>query len=176
MFSPTAGVSKWWLGEGYAGGSSSAAVCKVVSHVNIYKTRTKQGLTVPFASPLWLESWDNQFTRILRSWTADLGDLSNYIKVRNYRFLQRPTEHTMEVTFENSKSPVTATVCTRNLSLHFESRGGSSFIAWSSTFHSDYQPCHFVSAKSTQVPTLDAHMLPGFYTAGVGSNAVTGHV
>lgn len=40
---------------------------------------------------------------------------------------------TIDVTLENSKSPVIATDCTRNLSLHFASAGGSSFIACSKT-------------------------------------------
>jgi hypothetical protein len=44
----------------------------------------------------------------------------------------------MEPMFVNSLSAVTATDCTKNLSLHLASKGGSCFIAWRRTKEKQY--------------------------------------
>lgn len=112
----------------------------------------------------------SQVTRILRSWTADLVAFSNYMPVRQDPGDRKPNERTIELTLANSMSFVTATVWTRNLSLHLASGAGSSFMACNSTIP-HYQPICSITFD-LGCPTLDFHMFSWLYPPRVWPNAV----
>lgn len=73
-----------------------------------------------------------KLTRIFFSWmdcllVCSMCDHSNHCQPRPH--VTRGGKHTRDATLVNSLSAVTRTDCTRNLSRHFASAGGSSFIA-----------------------------------------------
>lgn len=77
---------------------------------------------------------------------------------------------TIEPVFVNSLSAVTATDWTKNLSLHFASKGGSCFIACRRTVGD-------ISARGICFPenvrTRDLNLLSWLDSTGVGADAVS---
>lgn len=83
-------------------------------------------------------------------------------------------KHTIDVTFANSMSLVTATDWTRNLSLHLASAAGSSFIACRRTRAEKLARVHYIETAE-EIPTLNIDLFTGLHTAGVGAHTVAIH-
>lgn len=79
---------------------------------------------------------------------------------------------TIEAMFVNSLSAVTATDCTRNLSLHLASRGGSCFIAWRRTVKNLLVPQLLLEYLETAL-TRNFNFFSWFDSARVWSDTVS---
>lgn len=124
-----------------------------------YLLRSRRGGGIPCGQPVHANLAFHNFS---------FGSFFKLQSISGMSWARCLREPTIEVTFANFISPVTATDWTRNLSLHFASRAGSSFIACNKT-GKNHQLSPF---RIWHQRTLNLHTLPGFNASGVGPYTV----